>query len=179
MAATTSPESPLPVRQVVSLIAGWVDRLGAVWISADIHEQFLNQLLRTREVRVENALPGMWEVRGGRQGLLAFEQGLGKTLVAIDSFRRLRERGDADRMLVICPNSLKRNWVAEIAKFAPGMTVDVAEGKPRDRRHVFASSSAAVVVTSYETARVDAARNADTTAGVDEMVGGSPTPRSP
>ena len=46
-------------------------RLGAVWISAEVHEQFLNELLRTREVRVENALPGMWEVRGGRQGLLA------------------------------------------------------------------------------------------------------------
>ncbi|MGO2193945.1 MAG: helicase-related protein [Brachybacterium sp.] len=46
-------------------------RLGAVWISAEIHEQFLDELLRTREVRVENPLPGMWEVRGGRQGLLA------------------------------------------------------------------------------------------------------------
>lgn len=46
-------------------------RLGAVWISADIHEQFLNDLMRTREIRVENPLPGMWEVRGGRQGLLA------------------------------------------------------------------------------------------------------------
>ncbi|MFT4082109.1 MAG: helicase [Nocardioides sp.] len=46
-------------------------RLGAVWISAEVHEQFLNELLRTREVRVENPLAGMWEVRGGRQGLLA------------------------------------------------------------------------------------------------------------
>ena len=46
-------------------------RLGAVWISAEVHEQFLNELLRTSEVRVENPLPGMWEVRGGRQGLLA------------------------------------------------------------------------------------------------------------
>lgn len=42
-------------------------RLGAVWISAEVHEQFLNELLRTTQVRVENPLPGMWEVRGGRQ----------------------------------------------------------------------------------------------------------------
>lgn len=98
---------------------------------------------------------GVAFLTGGRHGLLAFEQGLGKTLVAIDSFRQLNERGDADRMLVICPNSLKRNWVAEITKFAPSLTVDVAEGKPRDRRRVFASSTAAVVVTSYETARVE------------------------
>lgn len=46
-------------------------RMGAVWISAEVHAQFLNELLRTSDVNVENPLPGMWEVRGGRQGLLA------------------------------------------------------------------------------------------------------------
>ncbi|WP_246846538.1 helicase [Humibacter ginsenosidimutans] len=55
---------PLGVEEIAA-------RLGAVWISAGVHEQFLNDLLRTHEVRVENPLPGMWEVRGGRQGLLA------------------------------------------------------------------------------------------------------------
>jgi len=46
-------------------------KLGAVWISADVHAAFLNELLRTGDVRVENPLPGMWEVRGGRAGLLS------------------------------------------------------------------------------------------------------------
>ncbi|MFT3859977.1 helicase [Micropruina sp.] len=46
-------------------------RLGAVWISSEVHALFLNELLRTRDVKVENPLPGMWEVRGGRAGLLA------------------------------------------------------------------------------------------------------------
>jgi N12 class adenine-specific DNA methylase len=46
-------------------------RLGAVWISQEVHEQFLRELLRSEDVRVENPLPGMWEVRGGRQGVLA------------------------------------------------------------------------------------------------------------
>lgn len=91
----------------------------------------------------------------GRQGLLAFEQGLGKTLVAIDAFQSLVVVGDADRMLVVCPNSLKRNWVAEIVKFAPGLTVEIAEGTPRQRRGIFANSTARVVVTSYETARAE------------------------
>lgn len=88
-------------------------------------------------------------------GLLAFEQGLGKTFVAIAAFRRLLEQGRADRMLVICPNSLKRNWVAEFAKFAPSVSVDVAEGTPKKRRAVFSESAAPVVVTSYETARAE------------------------
>ncbi len=46
-------------------------RLGAVWISEQVHEEFLRELLRSEEVRVENPLAGMWEVRGGRQGILA------------------------------------------------------------------------------------------------------------
>lgn len=46
-------------------------KLGAVWISAEVHQAFLNELLRTEDVRVENPLPGMWEVRGGRGGLLS------------------------------------------------------------------------------------------------------------
>lgn len=46
-------------------------RLGAVWISEQVHEEFLRELLRSEEVRVENLLPAVWEVRGGRQGILA------------------------------------------------------------------------------------------------------------
>lgn len=89
--------------------------------------------------------------RGG--GLLAFEQGLGKTFVAIEAFRRLLSGGHADRLLVICPNSLKRNWVAEFIKFAPSVSVDVAEGTPKKRRAIFRDSVARVLITSYETAR--------------------------
>ena len=90
-----------------------------------------------------------------RSGLLAFEQGLGKTLVAIDAFRRAWAERKADRLLVICPNSLKRNWLAELTKFAPEFKVEIAEGTPRARRDTFAKTKAHVVVTSYETARAE------------------------
>jgi len=36
MALETSPETPVPVRQVVGLISGWVDRLGAVWVEGQV-----------------------------------------------------------------------------------------------------------------------------------------------
>lgn len=104
---------------------------------------------------MEHQREGVAFLTGERRGLLAFEQGLGKTLVAIASFRQLIESGDADRMLVVCPNSLKRNWVAEIEKFAPGLTVAIAEGTPKERRAVFATATTDVVVTSYETARAE------------------------
>ena len=96
---------------------------------------------------------GVEFLTGGGSGLLAFEQGLGKTFVAIEAFRRLLHAGRTDKLLVICPNSLKRNWVAEFAKFAPELTVEVAEGTPKIRRAAFRESCSNAVVTSYETAR--------------------------
>jgi SNF2 family DNA or RNA helicase len=92
---------------------------------------------------------------GQAGGLLAFEQGLGKTFVAIEAFRRLLEAGKADRLVVVCPNSLKRNWLAEFRKFAPHVSVDIVEGTPKVRRTAFKNSRARVVITSYETARAE------------------------
>lgn len=98
---------------------------------------------------------GIAFLTGKQHGLLAFEQGLGKTLVAIRAFTELLHRNECDRMLVICPNSLKRNWVAEIEKFADGVTCVIAEGTPAGRKAVFAESKARVLITSYETARTE------------------------
>lgn len=92
---------------------------------------------------------------GQESALLAFEQGLGKTLVAIEAFSRLRLRNMADTMLVLCPNSLKRNWRAEVSRFARELSVDIIEGPPRVRRQAVATTRAAVVVISYETARAE------------------------
>jgi len=36
MALETSPESPAPVRQIANAIAGWIDRLGTVWVEGQI-----------------------------------------------------------------------------------------------------------------------------------------------
>ncbi|MGZ4453680.1 MAG: exodeoxyribonuclease VII large subunit [Nocardioides sp.] len=36
MPLSTSPETPVPVRQVVGMIGSWVDRLGAVWVEGQV-----------------------------------------------------------------------------------------------------------------------------------------------
>lgn len=46
-------------------------RMGAVWIPAEIHEQFLRELLNDRSVHVLNTLPGRWEVKGREWGVEA------------------------------------------------------------------------------------------------------------
>ena len=88
-----------------------------------------------------------------KSGLLAFEQGLGKTLVAIAAFGELREKGIVDRLLVMCPNSLKTTWLREIERFAPGLGITVIEGTRRYRKETLACSSEPVVVINYESAR--------------------------
>ncbi len=88
-------------------------------------------------------------------GLLAFEQGLGKTLVAIEAFIRAYRAGAVRRMLVICPNSLKRNWQAELLKFAPALDLTIVEGTRAERRRLLASIKTRVVIISYETARAE------------------------
>ena len=45
--------------------------------------------------------------------ILAFEQGLGKTLTAI----ALSECLEVDHLYIVCPNSLKENWALEIQKY--------------------------------------------------------------
>lgn len=88
-----------------------------------------------------------------RSGILAFEQGLGKTLVAIEAFRGLCDRGDVRSLVVICPNSLKGNWRTELSRFAPELAVHTFSGPAPRRRRELWESKADVYLISYETAR--------------------------
>ena len=46
-------------------------KMGAVWISAEYHEQFLREVLDDRSVHVENPGAGVWTVKGARYGVKA------------------------------------------------------------------------------------------------------------
>ncbi|WP_454130513.1 helicase [Microbacterium aurum] len=61
--AAVLPE-PIPIDQIEA-------RMGAVWISPLIHQQFLAEILQDRSVRVENPLPGTWDVQGMKHTLRA------------------------------------------------------------------------------------------------------------
>lgn len=90
-----------------------------------------------------------------RSGILAFEQGLGKTVVALEAFLRLRRVGESDRMVIICPNSLKRTWFSEAVRFANEETVCIIEGDRNARRKMLSRLEASVVLIGYESARND------------------------
>lgn len=81
--------------------------------------------------------------------ILADQMGLGKTLQII-ALLLLDPPGVTSPALVLCPTSLIANWVREIEKFAPSLTVLVHRGP--HRTGVFRGlQQANVVVTTYDT----------------------------
>ncbi|HET9595370.1 MAG TPA: SNF2-related protein, partial [Anaeromyxobacteraceae bacterium] len=90
------------------------------------------------------------------RALLADEMGLGKTVQAIAALRHLARRGEVARTLIVCPASLKHQWIREIRQFT-GMGEDeiALVGGTREQRLARYADAPAVLVTSYELVRAD------------------------
>jgi hypothetical protein len=76
-----------------------------------------------------------------RRAFLADEQGLGKTIQAIAAL----EADDAYPAIIVCPASLKLNWLAELAGWIPHRTVEVLGAGAAG-----AASHAQVIVVNYD-----------------------------
>ncbi len=70
---------------------------------------------------------GVGFLAGNGRALLADDMGLGKTLQAIAAATWLREQSEAERVLIVCPASLKQQWAREIRKFT-GQETQVVQG---------------------------------------------------
>jgi hypothetical protein len=96
------------------------------------------------------------------RALLADDMGLGKTAQAIAAMMVLRRDRRVRRALVICPASLKHQWVAEITRFTDIERSRIAlVGGARESRLAAYASDFDVLVTSYELARADQIELAD------------------
>ncbi len=92
----------------------------------------------------------MWETVGRTGGLiLADEMGLGKTLQIIAMLVKSPPLPESPA-LVVCPTSLIANWVREIEKFAPSLSVMVHRGPYRAGIYRDLQKSS-VVITTYDT----------------------------
>jgi hypothetical protein len=91
----------------------------------------------------------------GIGAILADDMGLGKTVQAIAMLLSEREEFGRDAFgptLVVCPMSVARQWVSEVARFAPGLRVHLHHGSDRlsDVALLEAARVADVVITSYD-----------------------------
>ncbi len=84
--------------------------------------------------------------------LLADEMGLGKTLQTIAAINHFKQESSpgAGAFLVIAPTTLLGNWMAELARFAPGLKCLLFYGAGRDRLRGQVDQ-VDVIVTSYGT----------------------------
>ena len=88
-----------------------------------------------------------------KRALLADEPGLGKTAQAIRALKEIEERGEeAFPALIVCPNTLKKNWAREFARWYPDKTVQIIKGTATQRKKQF-DSNADVYVINWESLR--------------------------
>ncbi|MDR0824632.1 MAG: DEAD/DEAH box helicase [Prevotella sp.] len=87
------------------------------------------------------------------RSLIADEMGLGKTIQAIGACQMFRKERGIEKVLIICPTSLKYQWQSEIKKFT-GENALVIEGLPHLRWKQYERDEFYKIV-SYHTAAND------------------------
>lgn len=89
-----------------------------------------------------------------KRALLADEPGLGKTAQAIRGIKAIKDAGeDVFPALIVCPNTLKKNWQREFNKWWPEVNVKVIKGTPIQRRKQFEEEGVDVYVINWESLR--------------------------
>ena len=88
-----------------------------------------------------------------KRALLADEPGLGKTAQAIRALKELNEQGeDVFPALIVCPNTLKKNWAREFARWYPRVTTQVIKGTTTQRKKQF-DTPADIYIINWESLR--------------------------
>ena len=89
--------------------------------------------------------------------VLADDMGLGKTVQVIALLMATRQEGQVS--LVVAPTTLTYNWLSELGRFAPDLSVMVLGGSAAQRasqiRHVKEAHDVDVLITSYPLIRQD------------------------
>lgn len=95
----------------------------------------------------------LFAARAGRC-LIGDEMGLGKTAQAIGAAEVMAKLYGVERVLIVCPTSLKHQWKNEIKRFT-GRTVRVIEGLKPKRNEGFADPDPFFKITNYDTIHAD------------------------
>jgi SNF2 family DNA or RNA helicase len=126
----------------------------------DAGQQLRAQQISQQIIQANGVLPGIkarlfpYQTEGvaflasrGR-ALLADDMGLGKTLQAISAASWLADHANVKKVLVVCPASLKHQWVREIEKFTL-RPVQIIQGVVEDRQVQY-RADALFYIVNYE-----------------------------
>jgi SNF2 family DNA or RNA helicase len=118
-----------------------------------------------------------YALRKFKNALLADDMGLGKTFQVLSVAALFREH--LQRVLVLCPATLKYTWAAEIDKHYPGLPYVVVDGLPEKRAEAWASD-ALFTIANYELLVVRHKKDCASKQPVPEIItAGMPLPPSP
>lgn len=87
--------------------------------------------------------------KAGR-AILGDDMGLGKTIQAIAACAELK----TERVLIICPNSLKLNWEREVQRWLPGSKTQVIDGVRAKREEQLKNTEANFIIINFEAVRI-------------------------
>ncbi len=140
------------------LIAGQRERLRRVaklktQLPKGMDDPYLDSLLKIPLFPYQKA--GAYFAASAGRCLIADEMGLGKTIQAIGAAELLRREMGIQKVLVVCPTSLKYQWKSEIEKFSSAQ-VHVVEGLQAKRIEQYQSSEAFFYIASYNVVANDA-----------------------
>jgi hypothetical protein len=156
--------APKGIRQALRMsrhIEAWIERLERQRARVEARAAFVAEveaghasldLLRHKLLPYQR--DGMLHLAFGERALLADEMGLGKTVQAIAACELLARRKNIDRVLVVCPASLKAEWEEQIARFIERPARSVFG--PRQQRLAAYKDPVFFTIVNYEQILVDA-----------------------
>ena len=132
--------APAEVRRLIRMsrhFTPWLDRLRRERSREEARATFLAEVkdgAASFDLLRHPLLPyqreGMLHLAFGERTLLADEMGLGKTVQAIAACELLARRKGIERVLVVCPASLKAEWEEQIASFTDRAARSVFGARP-------------------------------------------------
>ncbi len=166
--SATTLEETLELWRVVQKVEAEGERVviypdAEEWIGQALHQQKFGKLvaeirkrpadhpLRKTLLRTEllpYQLDGIAFAASAGRAVLADEMGLGKTIQGVGVAEFLAQHAGIQKVLIVCPASLKSQWSAEIARFS-GRSVQIVVGRTAERTQHYANG-AFFTVCNYE-----------------------------
>jgi superfamily II DNA or RNA helicase len=152
----------IPALRISQEVAPWLDTLRRAAERKELRRVYEHKVQSGEWPAHETKVPlfpyqreGMLHLAFTERALLADEMGLGKTIQAIAACALLHRLGQARRVLVVTPASLKTEWEEQIQRFTD-LSLQLVFGARHERLRAYDSRAAPFfTIVNYEQMRAD------------------------